>query len=63
MTGQAALWTLAAGGAAVSVLSALADTRRSRRPNLDRPGWIPWAGMQIIGVLVAVVAAALAFQA
>ncbi len=62
MTGQAGLWALAAGGAAVSGLSALAEWKRSRRRDLDRPGWVPWTGLQLLALLVALVAAALALN-
>lgn len=63
MTSQAGLWSLAAAGAAVSALSALADWKRSRRRDLDRPGWVPWTGLQIAAILVTLVAAALALKA
>ncbi|HEX8442162.1 MAG TPA: hypothetical protein VF631_00785 [Allosphingosinicella sp.] len=62
MTAQTAWWTLAALGAALGVVSALADWKRTRRRNLDRPGWVPWTGLQLLGVLVTVVAAALALK-
>ncbi|HEX8401919.1 MAG TPA: hypothetical protein VF628_09475 [Allosphingosinicella sp.] len=62
MTGQTGLWALAASGAALSGLSALADWRRGRRRDLNRPGWVPWTGVQLLATLVAVIAAALALK-
>ena len=63
MTAQTAWWTLAATSAALGVVSALADWKRTRRHDLDRPGWVPWTGLQITALLVAVVAAVLAIRA
>jgi hypothetical protein len=54
---------LAAGGVALSGLSALADWRRGRRRDLNRPGWVPWTGLQLLASLVAVIAAVLALKA
>lgn len=62
MTAQTALWAVAAGGLALSGVSAFADLRRTRRRNLDRPGWVPWTALQVVAVLVAVIAAALALK-
>jgi hypothetical protein len=62
MTAQAMLWALAALATGVAVLGGLAEHRRASRRNLDRPGWVPWSGIQILGALVAVVAAALALH-
>jgi hypothetical protein len=63
MAAQTAWWTLAAASAALGVVSALADWKRTRRRDLDRPGWVPWTGLQILALLVAVVAAVLALRA
>lgn len=62
MAAQTALWALAAGGAAVSGVSALADRRRIRRRDLDRVGWVPWPLVQILALLTAIVAAGLAIN-
>jgi hypothetical protein len=61
-SGAGALWVLAAAAAALALLSALADRRRTRRRDLDRPGWVPWALIQILAMLVAAVAAAFALK-
>ena len=62
MTTQAMLWTAAGASAGVAVLAVLADRRRDKRRNLDRPGWVPWALIQMIAMLLAAVAAALALK-
>lgn len=63
MGGQAqALWVLAASAAALALLSALADRRRTRRRDLDRPGLVPWPLIQVLAMLVAAVAAAFALK-
>ncbi len=59
---QAGLWTLAGAAALLGAVSAAADWRRARRRELDRVGWAPWAFLQFAGLLVAVVAAALALK-
>jgi hypothetical protein len=62
MTTQALLWAVAGAAAATALLAALADRRRGRRRDLDRPGWVPWPGVQLLAMLVAAVAAALALK-
>jgi hypothetical protein len=53
---------LAGAALLVAALSALADHRRSRRRNLDRPGWVPWTALQIAAALIAVLAVALGLR-
>jgi hypothetical protein len=57
------LWTLAAASLALAIVAAVADHRRTRRPDLDRPGWVPWAPIQILAGTAAIVAAVLALRA
>ena len=42
-------WLLGADGAAVAlaVVAGVAESRRNRRRSLDRPGWVPWRGLQV----------------
>jgi hypothetical protein len=63
MTVQAMLWSAAGACAAIAVFAAMADHRRAKRRNLDKPGWVPWAGVQLLAMLLAAVAAALALKA
>jgi hypothetical protein len=62
MSTQAALWTGAGAAAAVALIAALADRRRTRRRDLDRPGLVPWPLVQVLAMLIAVVAAAFALK-
>jgi hypothetical protein len=62
MTTQAGLWALAAGLLALAVLAGFAEHRRVRRRDLDRPGFVPWALIQVLAGIAAVVAAALALK-
>ena len=62
MTTQAALWTFAGASLALAAAAALAETRRSKRRDVDRAGWVPWTLIQVIAVLAAMVAAALALK-
>ncbi|HEV2747968.1 MAG TPA: hypothetical protein VGW34_11795, partial [Allosphingosinicella sp.] len=63
MSAQAALAALAAAALAVAALAMLAERRRARRADLDRPGWVPWALVQVLALIAGVVAAVLALKA
>jgi hypothetical protein len=56
------LWTIAGAAFALAVVATVADRRRSRRPVLDRVGWVPWTAIQILALFVAIAAAALAVR-
>lgn len=62
MTPQAALWTLSATSLVTAVFAGFAEHRRAKRRDLDKPGWMPWAPIQILAAIIAVVAAALALH-
>jgi hypothetical protein len=47
----------------MAALAGLAEHRRTRRRNLDQPGWMPWTLIQILAALTAVLAVALALKA
>jgi hypothetical protein len=49
MTIQAWAWTADGAALAVVVLAGVMDWRRDQRPDLDRPGWVPWRGIQAAG--------------
>jgi hypothetical protein len=63
MSATASWWAVAGSAAAVAVASLLADFRRQRRSDLDRAGWVPWPLLQILAMILAAVAAALALKA
>lgn len=63
MTTQAILWGLAGAAAALALIAGLAEWRRSKRRNLDRPGCMPWTLIQVLAGLAAIIAAALALKA
>ncbi len=56
------LWVLASSAAALAGMAALADRRRTRRRDLERPGLVPWPLVQVLAMLVAAVAAAFALK-
>jgi hypothetical protein len=62
MTTQAILWTLSGASLAVALTAGFAEHRRTKRRDLDRPGWMPWAVIQILAAIATVVAAALALK-
>ncbi|WP_129791144.1 hypothetical protein [Sphingosinicella sp. CPCC 101087] len=47
MTTQATLWTSAGATLALAVAAGVAEWRRTRRHELDEPGWVPWRGIQV----------------
>jgi len=62
MTTQAALWWTAGAALLLAGAAALAEWRRTRRRDLDQVGWVPWNFIQLLGLLGAMVAAALALK-
>jgi hypothetical protein len=56
------LWALAGALMLLAVLSIFAEQRRTRRPNLDAPGWVPWNLLQILCFLLAIAVAVLAIR-
>jgi hypothetical protein len=63
MTTQAGYWTVAGGALALAVVAGIFDWLRTRRRNLDDPGWVPWRGLQVCGFFAALVFAVLAMNA
>lgn len=62
MSLQAGLWTLSGASAALALFAGWRDHRRTRRRDLDRPGWAPWDTLQILSAIAAVAAAAAALH-
>jgi heme A synthase len=61
-TGAALHWLAAGLLLALAVFAAWAEHRRSKRPNLDRPGVMPWHLIQILAAIGALAAAAIALK-
>lgn len=55
-------WSIAAAGAVVAALAALADRRRAKRRDMDAVGWMPWPLVLIVALLVAAIGAAIALK-
>ncbi|HEV7342011.1 MAG TPA: hypothetical protein VGN68_10265 [Sphingopyxis sp.] len=53
---------VSAAGAAVAVAAEVADYRRRNRRDVDAVGFMPWRGIMLTGVGVAILAAALALK-
>ena len=54
------LWAGAGGAALLTVAAGLADWLRTRRRELDRPGWVPWHTIQVLALFLALGLAVLA---
>jgi hypothetical protein len=50
MTTQEWLWGADGAALALAVVAGVAESRRNRRRSLDRPGWVPWRGVQVFAV-------------
>jgi hypothetical protein len=58
------MFLILAGAAVIlTIVSAVRDKQRTKRRNLDKPGWMPWDVLQILAGIVAVVAIVLALKA
>ena len=51
---------VAAGAAALTAVSVLAERRRLRRSDIEAVGWVPWPLVTILGSIATLFAAALA---
>jgi hypothetical protein len=56
------LWLLAGALMLLAIVSVFAEQRRTRRRDLDNPGWVPWNLLQILSFLLAIAAAVLAIR-
>lgn len=57
------LWALAGFFAALAALAAWRDHARGKRRDIDKPGWVPWTGVTVLAMLLALVCGALAVRA
>jgi hypothetical protein len=62
MKTQIIFWMIAAAALVLVVFSGSLHRRQAARKNLDRPGWISWPLMQVLGVIIMAVAAVLALK-
>lgn len=53
---------VAAGAAAMTAVSVLAERRRARRHDLEAVGWVPWPMLTILGTIATLFATALAIK-
>jgi hypothetical protein len=63
MTTQQWLWGADGAVLALAVVAGVAESRRNRRRSLDRPGWVPWRGLQVGAVFAIIALAILALKA
>jgi hypothetical protein len=63
MSVQHWLWSAAGAALALAVIAGVAESRRHRRRSLDRPGWMPWRGLQAAAFFAALAFAILALKA
>jgi hypothetical protein len=57
------LWTATGALFALAVFAAVAEHRRQRRRDIDRPGFVPWNTVQVLAFMLAFITAALALKA
>ena len=58
-------WLAGAAGAAavLAIVAGIAESRRIRRHDLDRTGWVPWRGIQVAAFFATLLLAILAWKA
>jgi hypothetical protein len=63
MTAQQWLWGAAGAAAVLTIAAGIGESRRIRRHDLDRTGWVPWRGIQVAAFFAVVLLAILAWKA
>ena len=63
MTTQIWLWGAAGAALVLVAASGVAESRRNRRRSLDRPGWVPWRGLQAAAFFATIALAILGWKA
>ena len=56
------LWIAAGALLLLALVAALANRRRKRRRDLDRPGLVPWQGIEFFAFFLAILAAGVALN-
>lgn len=59
---QGSMLTLSVTGAALAAIAEYADYRRRHRHDVDAVGFMPWRGIALVSVTVAIFAAAFAVK-
>ena len=59
---QGSMLTVSAVGAGVAVVAEVADYRRRHRRDVDNVGFMPWRGIALASIAVAIFAAAFALK-
>lgn len=59
---QGSMLTVSAAGAAVAAIAEYADYRRRNRRDVDKVGFMPWRGIALASIAVAIFAAAFALK-
>ena len=63
MTAQGWLWGADGAALALVLVAAVADHRRQRRRDLDATGWMPWRGLQVLGIFALIAITMIALKA
>jgi len=63
MSVQHWLWSAAGAALVLAVIAGIAESRRNRRRSLDRPGWVPWRGLQAAAFFAALAFTVLGIKA
>ena len=63
MTARDWLWGAAGAAALLALVAGVAESRRIRRRDLDRTGWVPWRGLQVAAFFAVLLLAILAWKA
>ena len=62
MTTQQWLWAAAGTATVLALIAGIAESRRGRRRDLDRTGWVPWRGVQVAAFFAVLLFAILAWK-
>ena len=63
MTAREWLSGVAGAAAMLAIVAGIAESRRNRREDLDRTGWVPWRGVQVAAFFAVLLFAIFAWKA